>query len=296
MTDKKPLSQKTLWQIACILRRAAGLPDCDLSDTVWREDGSIANWSNAKHRLNLYVFDLIPTAWQEDTPAAVGRLSRFYPNPRTLTQRSPLIISCLYRIDHDAGGWERNNPKLLAKELYSLRYSLRDLRQRILSLDKESDERMVIDHYGDPFIQWFDEPGQCSDEERSRKLAEYEELTKSPLYYDPTEGILEYIDRFEAGLTGTLEDVEADARDRKDMGQPRTYAAKRVAFEVARYMYTVNGKIPGFWVEANPSTPYAKAVLEIYDILGIPSGSFEKAGAWAIAKLKSDPSFEVLQK
>jgi hypothetical protein len=155
---------------------------------------------------------------------------------------------------------------------------------------------MVIDHYGDPFIQWFDEPGQCSDEERSRKLAEYEELTKSPLYYDPTEGILEYIDRFEAGLTGTLEDVEADARDRKDMGQPRTYAAKRVAFEVARYMYTVNGKIPGFWVEANPSTPYAKAVLEIYDILGIPSGSFEKAGAWAIAKLKSDPSFEVLQK
>ncbi len=62
MKDKKLLSQKTLWQIACILRRAAGLPVCDLSDTVWREDGSIANWSNAKHRLNLYVFDLIPTA------------------------------------------------------------------------------------------------------------------------------------------------------------------------------------------------------------------------------------------
>jgi hypothetical protein len=94
------------------------------------------------------------------------------------------------------------------------------------------------------------------------------------------------MDQFEVGLTETLEDVEREIRDRKDMGQPRTYAAKRVAFEVARYMYSVNGKIPICYVEDNPRG-YAKDVQDIYDLLGIPSGSLQKAGAWAIAKLKS---------
>ena len=127
-------------------------------------------------------------------------------------------------------------------------------------------------------------------------MAEEKDWQNSPYHHYPVEGVLEYMDQFDVGLTKTLEDVEREIRDRKDMGQSRTYVARRVALDVAKYMYRVNGKIPGFWIEDLPSTPYAKAVLEIYDLLGIPSGSFQKAGAWAISKLKSDQSSEVLQK
>jgi hypothetical protein len=291
--DRNLLNTKTRWQIVCILRRAAGLPYSDLPATVWREDGSISRWLIVKHRLNLDVFDLIPAAWREDTPAMVARDSHIKRHPHV--GRSPLIISCVCRIFDAADGPERDNPKKLKEELYQLRYYLRDLRRRILALDHHTMEE--IDVGGDLFLQWLttNDGVEYGSEEWNRKESEEKNWQNSPYHQYPVEGVLEYMHQFEAGLTETLEDVEREIRDRKDMGQARTYAAKRVAFEVARYIYSVNGKIPGFYVEDNPRG-YAKDVLEIYDLLGIPSGSFQKAGAWAIAKLKSGLSSEILQK
>ncbi len=278
-------NDKTQWQIACILRRAAGLPYDDYPANTWREDGSIAHWLIVKHRLNLDVFDLIPVEWQEDTPATVARDSRINPNPRA-GRRMPLIYSCVSRISDTAGGPEWDKPNLVAKELNKLWNSLRGLRQRILALDQHTME--LIDISGDPFSQWLaiDDGVEYGSEEFNRKEAEEKDWANSPYHQNPVEGVLEYMDRFEVGLTETLEDVEREIRDRKDMGQPRTYAAKRVAFEVARYVYSVNGKIPVFYVEDNPRGA-AKDVHEIYDLLGIPWGSFQKAAAWSIAKLKS---------
>jgi hypothetical protein len=107
----------------------------------------------------------------------------------------------------------------------------------------------------------------------------------------PIEDLIGEMDLLEEATRSTIRLTEALTREREDMGQTRTYAAKRVALEVAKYMYQVTGNIPGLWTGENPSGPYAKAVLEIFDLLGIPPGSLQRAGEYATAKLKGNPEF-----
>jgi hypothetical protein len=103
----------------------------------------------------------------------------------------------------------------------------------------------------------------------------------------------------ETSITLTINKVQDALEERENMGQLRTYAAQTVALGVAKYIYQVTQDIPGFWSGESPSGPYAMAVLEIFDLLGIPSGSLQRAGEYAIgelkkhhtAKLKSDPEF-----
>ena len=124
-----------------------------------------------------------------------------------------------------------------------------------------------------------------------------------PDYQGTIKAFLEHMGRLEDGLADELEQAEKDVRERTGMGQPRTYAARIIALNVAIYMCQVNGKIPGFWIEDNPSTPYAKAVLEIFDLFDIPHGGLQTAVTWAIAEIKDnieelqiELGFEVLQK
>ena len=230
------------WQIACILRRAAGLPYSDTPASGWREDGT--------PEIFLIVCTIVESA-------AVG--------PK----------------------WDR--PESISDELYKLRYSFRDLKRQLLSIDKQAIN--IINTHSDPLWQqlvYKINRNAYSSEELDLLDKEIQEKLDSPDHQTPIEVALEQMDRIEEGLTRTLEEVEEHARDRKDMGQPRTYAAKQVAFGVARYMYQVNGKIPGLWTGDHPSGPYANAVLEIFDILKIPSRSFQRAGEYAIKKLKED--------
>jgi len=166
---------------------------------------------------------------------------------------------------------ERDDPKSASNKLSKLNSCLRDLKRQILSLDEYTVSG--IDAYGEP-----------DDEYTS---AERSDWRNSPYHLETIEGVLKYIDQLEVGVTDTLKEFVNPVRYRKDMGQLRTFAAKQVALRVAEFMHVVTGNIPGLWTGENPSGPYAKAVLEIYDLLGIPPGSIQRAGEWAIAKLKS---------
>ncbi len=178
------------------------------------------------------------------------------------------------------------NPKSVSDDLYKLRHSFRALKRQLLSIDKQA--MVLLNEYAEPF--WQQKADKLNDEYTIDEIySDFEELRgmqDSPDYQTPIEAALEQMDRFEEGLTLTLEQVEGVARDRNDMGQLRTYSAKMVAYSVVVYMYSVNGKIPGLRTGENPSGPYAKAVLEIFDILGIPPGSLQRAGEWAIDKLR----------
>ncbi len=166
---------------------------------------------------------------------------------------------------------ERDDPKSASNKLSKLNSCLRDLKRQILSLDEYTVSG--IDAYGEPHDEYTS--------------AERSDWRNSPYYLETIEGVLKYIDQLEVGVTDTLKEFVNPVRYRKDMGQLRTFAAKQVALRVAEFMHTVTGNIPGFWSGESPSGPYPKAVLEIYGLLGIPPGSFQRAGEWAIAKLKS---------
>jgi len=235
------------WQIACIMRSAAGLSYSDTPASGWREDGT------------------------------------------------PDILIIVGRIIFAARGPKWDRPESVSKELYKLRYSLRDLRRQLSSIDELT--MYLINQYADPIRQQqvtitdWDEYTNEEIGEIARSNSELQFKLSSPDHQMPIEAALEQMDRLEEGLTRTLEDVEEDARARADMGQLRTYAAKQVALGVAEYMHRVNGKIPGLWTGGSPSGPYAKAVLEIFDLLDIPRGSLQRAGEYATAKLRSDPEF-----
>jgi len=237
----------THWQIACIMRRAAGLPYSDTPASGWREDG---------------------------TPEMFFLVSS--------------IVSAASELKMD-------HPKTVSNDLYSLRHSLRDFLRKLLSIDSQS--MGLLNQYADPiWVQRVEKAHvDLTAEEHIREHQEFHDKLNSPHHQTPIEVVLEQMGRFEMGLTLTLKDVEEDAHDREDMGQTRTYAAKWVALEVAKYMYEVTDKIPGYYIEENPRG-YTKAVREIFDLLDIPRGSLQQAVKWAIAKLKSGLSFEVLQK
>jgi hypothetical protein len=229
------------WQVACIMRRAAGLPYSDTPVAGWREDGT------------------------------------------------PELFSIVYGIVSAASGPVWDYPKLVMNELLNLRHSLRDLKQKLLSIDEQAME--LINEYADPIMQQHVDKlnNEFTIKEIISEFSEFQEKVDSEHHQTPIEATLEQMDRLEEGLTRTLEwDLEEDAQNREDMGQLRTYAAKQVALGVANYMYMANDKkIPGFWTGQNPSGPYPTAVLEIFDLLGIPRGSFQQAAPWAIEKLKN---------
>jgi len=233
----------THWQVACIMRRAAGLPYTDTPASGWQENGT------------------------------------------------PEMFSIVHGVIFAASGPTWDHPESVSKELFKVRHSLRDLKRRLLSLDKQVFER--LNQYADPI--WRQEVFKLADEfadaltleEFHRNNLKFIAKLDSLHHQTPIEATLEQMDRLEEGLTEILEEVEDDAHERADMGQLRTYAAKEVALGVAEYMYRVNGKIPGLWTGENPSGPYAKAILEIFDILDIPPGSLQRAGEYAIAKFKS---------
>ncbi|MHA1528263.1 MAG: hypothetical protein ACTSVG_04545, partial [Alphaproteobacteria bacterium] len=212
------------WQIACIMRRAAGLPYSDTPASVWREEGT--------PEILQYLLNIISLA----------------------SESRPIF----------------ENPKSVLDDLYKLRHSLRALKRQLLSTGERAME--LLNHYAEPF--WQQKADKLNDEytidELYSDLEELEDMQDSPNYQTPIEAALEQMDRLEKGLTITLEQQEDFARAMKDMGQLRTYSAKMVAYGVGIYMYSVTGKIPGLRTGENPSGPYAKAVLEIFDILGIP--------------------------
>ncbi len=191
-----------------------------------------------------------------------------------------------------AAGLAWENPKSVSDDLFKLRHSLRDLKRQILSIDQQA--MFLINRHADPIFEQYkdkltnelykDYPRENSNQAHK----EYREKLNFPDHQTPIEATLEQMEQLEKGLTQALEEVDEEVRDRNDMGQLRTYAAKRVALGVAQYMYQVNGKIPGLWTGDHPSGPYANAVLEIFDILKIPSRSFQRAGEYAIKKLKED--------
>ncbi len=245
------------WQIACIMRRAAGLPHSDTPATMWREEGT------------------------------------------------PEITSSLFKIIYTAGGRAIVRPKEISDQIYKLRYSLRDLKRQILSIDEQV--LRSIDVFADPYYRQYMDKIDHSLEYHSKE--DFNLIAKgvfrkvySPDYQGTIKAFLEHMGRLEDGLADELEQAEKDVREQTGIGQPRTYAAKIIAINVAIYMLQVNGKIPGFYIEDNPRG-YAKAVLEIFDLFDIPHGGLQTAVTWAIAEIKDnieelqiELGFKVLQK
>ena len=166
---------------------------------------------------------------------------------------------------------------------------MRALKRQLLSIDKRA--MVLLNDYAEPF--WQQKADKLNDEytidDIYSDLEELRGMQDSPDYRTPIEAALEQMDRLEEGLTLTLEQVEDVARSQKSMGQSRAYSKKMVAYSVAMYMYLVTGNIPGFWSGDNSSGPYARAVREICDILDldIPHKSLQRAGEWAINKLRN---------
>ena len=177
------------WRIACIMRRAAGLPHSDTPAAMWHEEGT------------------------------------------------PEMLPKLFKIIYIADVRGKIPPKEISDQIYKLRYSLRDLKRQILSIDEQV--LLSVDIQADPGLRQFRDKIDHSLKYHSKEdfhliLKEAKEKVNSPDYQGTIKAFLEHMGRLEDGLTAIFEQAEKDFRERAGTGQDRTYAAKVIAFNGER--------------------------------------------------------------
>ena len=102
---------------------------------------------------------------------------------------------------------------------------------------------------------------------------------------------LSAIEQLEAAIFKVIEQTIEEGDKLPNTGRIPNYAARKVAFLVALYLYDTTGKaetgsIPALRTGSKPSGPFARALTEIFEILNIRSG-IQRPGEWAISELTS---------
>lgn len=210
----------------------------------------------------------------------------------------PLIVqkdeTHLPRLDRVADGviqaassvrWSK--PHEVQAELAKFRRDLAALQARIAEFDSLT--RAYINKAGDPFWREFEAARARQDMVPIPHLSA--EVLALPLKKREQKTIptaLAALARLEVACAEVEAKAAAEAKGRDVARGPTNLPARQVALEVGAYLTDVKGEPPKLSRRgSDPTGPYARALHEILDLLGLNPGSFQRAGEWAIKQLES---------
>jgi hypothetical protein len=194
------------------------------------------------------------------------------------------VLHVAYRIKYAGRGPIWPNPRSVEAELEEIRRDLKGLKNRITSLGVYI--QSGINREGNPTVI----------ERRAARLSgDYSRMRSArrtrPMPHDQQTlpALLSAMDQFEVGIVKVIEEANKEGDQLPQTGRIPSYAARDVAYEVAKYLQYVTGNIPGLTTSPKVTGPFALALQEIFDFLGLPDG-VQKPGNYAKLKLTSELS------
>ncbi len=182
-----------------------------------------------------------------------------------------------------------HNPRTAKTKLEKVRKDIKVLKNRITAIDLCT--QIAINNAGSPHMQEYLAAKQQSINAPSRETFDRAHAAFDAAYGGPPDELavptmLALLEQFETAIVSTIEQIIKEGESLKEKGRIWNHEKNAIALIVAQYLHAVTGDIPGLTIRPVVAGPFALALQDIFEILGLPK-VVQRPGEYAISELTS---------